>query len=353
MLIFKRVIFSVSSALFIGCSGITTIPFHDPIFPESDEDITYTLTTSSSDGIESIQLFETVSSINALAVITPGTESMINEWTPAGSPNEITVNFTKDGFPDNSYITYRFEVRNGRGKTRSHEVNFVTSPYPVTNHPAPVYAQGDVEKVFDVIFIPDEDINDMAAFGDHCRQMITDALFADPTVKLWCRQFNFYINTETGRATDYDDFMADRDVLHETPSNWANCTFAEAKVLMHRISLRDYASGGLYSTEQQNRGTFLHESGHGLFDLADEYNSGSHWQAAELPNNWTTLTGAEAEAPSRHKIASDAQEMGTTGYYKICDDECNMKTTGVIATFYDEPCGDRVTYMVLDKALNP
>jgi hypothetical protein len=339
--------------LLAGCTGIITVPIHQPIFPASGENITYNLETSSESGIKNIKLYETVSTIDATATITAGTESLIKEWNPAGAPTETTVSFTKAGFADNSYITYRFWVKNGDNRTRSHTVSFVTRPYPVADHPAPVYAQGDVDHVFDIIFIPDQDITNMNTFRNHCRQMITDAMFSDPSVRKWCRQFNFYINPDTGRATDYDDYMAGTDVLHEVPANWANCTFAEGKILMHRLDLRDYASGGLYSTEQQNRGTILHEGGHGLFDLADEYPGGVHWQEEHFPNNWDTLAGAQADAPDRHKTAADAREMGTSGWFKICDDNCNMLTTGLAATFYDEPCGDRVTYMVLDNALNP
>jgi uncharacterized protein YceK len=339
--------------LLVGCSGIKTTLIHEPIYPVAGENITYTLMTSSSGGIENIRLFETISSINAAAVVTPGTEVLIKEWNPAGTPDSITVNHTKTGFSNNSYISYRFLVRNGDDKTRSHMVNFVTNPYPVSDHPAPAYVQGDVDRVFDIIFIPDQDITNMNTFYDNCREMIINSIFADPSIAFWNRQFNFYINPETGRATDYDDLIAGSDTLHEVPSNWVNCTFAEGKVLMHRQDLRDYASGGLYSTEQQNRGTILHESGHGLFDLADEYASGVHWQESDFPNNWSTLAGARADAPIRHKTADDARQMGTSGWYKICDENCNMKTTGAVATFYDEPCGDRVTYMVLDNALNP
>ena len=63
---------------------------------------------------------------------------------------------------------------------------------------------------------------------------------------------------------------------------------------MHQNNLRDYASGGLYSSEMQNRGTIMHESGHGLFDLADEYGGGSHFQTDPYPNNWPSLAAAQA-----------------------------------------------------------
>ena len=235
--------------------------------------------------------------------------------------------------------------------SKSHDVTFATRPYPVPDMPAPIYVQGDVDHVFDVIFIPDTDITDVSGFRDHCSKMIEDAVLAEPSIKPWNQQFNFYINPESGTATDYDNI--DTDGLHQKPSNWANLSFAESKVLMHKNNLRDYAMGDLFSTEQQNRGTMMHEGGHSLFGLADEYASGSHWQADEYPNNWETLAGAQTDAPDRHKTAADATQMGTSGWYKLCINACPMKTSGLVRNDYDGPCTDRVVHSIFDNALNP
>jgi hypothetical protein len=97
----------------------------------------------------------------------------------------------------------------------------------------------------------------------------------------------------------------------------------------------------------------MHEGGHSMFNLADEYASGVHWQAEDYPNNWSTLASAQADAPNRHKSAADAVQMGTSGWYKICDENCQMKLSGLNLSHYDLPCGDRVLYMILDNAINP
>ncbi len=71
-----------------------------------------------------------------------------------------------------------------------------------------------------------------------------------------------------------------------------------------------------------------------------------------MPNNWDLQADAAADAPGRHKAAGDARRIGATGWYKICDDRCTMKVSGLDLTGYDEPCVDRMHFVVLDTATN-
>jgi len=342
-------------SLLSGCIG--SVPMHDPIFPAENVDVTYTLDADSRAGIKVVRLYETVSTIDAVGTVTAGSEVLLESWNFPDSPNTVSVTHTKSGgYPSNRLVQYRFTIESDKwyklwSITRSRRVTFAIRPYPVADQPAPVYVQGDVDRVFDVVFIPDTDITNMDTFRNHCRLMIKDAVFAEPSIKPWNAQFNFYINPQTGTATDYDKIGTDG--VHIKPANWANLSFAESKVLMHQNDLRDYAQGDLFSTEQQNRGTMMHEGGHSLFGLADEYADGSHWQAADYPNNWSTLAGAQGDAPSRHKSATDAVEMGTSGWFKLCIDACPMETSGLVRNDYDRPCTDRVVYSIIDNALNP
>ena len=354
---FSRLMILAACLVAAGCASTTAV--HDPIYPSSGESVTYKLEAQSRLGIRKLRLYETISTVSALARLTPGNEVLLEEWVFPDQPESVQVNHTNSsGYPENGFITYRLWVSTGPWgsiggvTTHSREVSFAIRPYPVVGQPAPIYAQGDIDKAFDIVFIPDTDITNMQAFRQNCSKMITDAVFAEPSIGPWLsQQFNFYINPERGTATDYD--RRDEDGHHRVPSNWANLSFAEAKVLMHANSLRDYASNiypGLFSTEQQNRGTMMHEGGHSLFALADEYDSGEHWQASDYPNNWTTLAGARADASTRHKTAADAREIGTSGWYKLCVDACPMKVSGLLRNDYDAPCTDRVIFSIFDNA---
>ncbi len=114
---------------------------------------------------------------------------------------------------------------------------------------------------------------------------------------------------------------------------------------MHENEFRDHTIGTLFSTEQQNRGTMLHEAGHALFGLADEYRGGGHWEAQILPNNWRNRKDARNDAPQRHKQPQDVKRV-QRDVFKICDNNGQMNNSGVTITGYDLPCRDRVKFTI-------
>jgi hypothetical protein len=336
--------------LFISCEkNPITLVLHNPIFPSGSQAVTYTAERVTDGSITTAKLYETVNTINSSGSVTSaGTETLLQTWNnPSGD-----LTFTKpSGHGDNKLVTYRW-VFTTPDQTKSFNVTYATRPYPVTNMPAPVYAQGDPDDVFDMVFIPDTDITNINTFYNHCRGAIRESFFDEPHTQFWRRQYNFYINAERGHATDYD--RRGIDGPHQPPSNNAYLSFTEGRVIMHQNELRDWATGGIFSTEMENRGTILHEAGHSLYDLRDEYALANHSQQAKFPNNWSTLAGAQADASDYGdcKEASDAVEMGSSGWYHLCVSNCQMVTTGLNHTEYDCPCKSRITYVVFDNASN-
>lgn len=340
----------VSLMIFAGCSNITTRPLHEPLYPSNGETVTFNLRAESSSGIKSVSIYETISEVDAAGLVTTGTPSLLDSRDFPAEPNSIDQDFSKvGGYASNRLVAYEFEVTNGDDKNRSHSVTFAIRPYPVTDQPAPVYAQGDVDDVFDIILIPDTDVTDMGAWRDNCRELIVNTIHRDETLRVFNRSYNFYINPDTGTSTDYD--RRHIDGYHQMPANNANLTFAELRCLMHQDELRDYAFIGAISMEMNRPQTFLHESGHALFALADEYTGGWHYEADDSPNNWDIRADAEAEAPSRRKTAADVVEMGSSGWYKMCANTCPMRSGSALLFDFDEPCEDRVILETLMNAI--
>ena len=343
-------IVSIALLLFSSCEkDPVTVVMHEPIYPTGSETVTYTLHKATAGTINSASLYEQVQTIDANGMVTAtGTETLLNTWTnPAGNLSQVT----SSGHGSNKLVTYRWVVTTP-DQNKQYRVTYATRPYPVADMPAPIYTQGDPDDVFDVVFIPDTDITNLTDFYTNCRGAIDEAFFDEPHTRSWRRQYNFYINPERGTATDFDNIAVDG--THSVPSNNANLAFAEGRVLMHENNLRDYSSGGLFSTEMQNRGTILHESGHALYDLFDEYDGGVHAQEATAPNNWSTLAGAQADASDYGscKTAADAVQIGATAWYKLCIANCQMNTSGLVHNDYDCPCKSRITYAVFDNAFN-
>jgi hypothetical protein len=361
----------VSACLLLNCCVyIKTLPMHDPIYPTPNDKVTYSLEASANKGIKTIRLYEQLSDYQPDGTWHPRKESLIDKWPKSGSlPSETCISHTRtDALPKDVQVRYRFEVVDKKCRKRSHEVTYAVNPYPVADSAAPAYVQRVPDGAFDVVFIPDQDITDLTTFYGHCRGMIRDAMFADSVVRFYSRQFNFYINPYRGTTIDYAQLTC-----HLSPANASCLDFAECWCLMHAGSLRDcsYRRGddarlSYFSTVQQCRSIMLHEAGHAMFGLSDEYagNDSKHEQCGEWPNNWESKTAAETAAPHRHKTAADArpicadaqtatfQSSATFQWYKLCKDSCQMCVAGdtVPLTGYDAPCEDRVAFAVEENA---
>ncbi len=321
-----------------------TFAIHAPIYPGNAEAVTYTLSRITGD-VSQVQLHETVETINASGTVTATSpEVLLQTWNNPSFP----LNFTKTGgYATNRLVTYRFDVT-GNDKHYTHTISFATRPYPVPNQPAPVYVVGDVNRVMNLVFIPDRDIPAINTFYNAVKVDIDEVFHREDYVRRFRRSYNFFINPFTGHAHDYDTETRD----HEVPSNWDQLSFAQGKVILHDRDIRDFAEPDkhLFSAEHYVKGTLLHESGHNFYDLADEYGGGSHWQEATLPNNWSSLAGCRADAAGRGMQMSDAHQMGTSGWYKLCPSTCVMESSGTNIHPYERPCRDRILYSILQRS---
>ena len=318
-----------------------TFVIHSPIYPTGSNNVTLTCRKISGD-VENVKLYVMVSNVSSTGVLSSSSpETLVQEWSSPTMP----VSYTKSGgYGTNKLVKYRFVVK-GNDKTYTHTVSFATRPYPVANQAIPVYCVGDKDKVMNLVFIPDSDIDVMDTFYTAVQLDITDAFQKEDWLRRFRKSHNFYINPVTGHAHDYDTGEP-----HDKPSNWSNLSFAQGKVILHKTVLRDFAGGGVFSTEYFNRGTILHESGHGLYGMADEYSGGSHWQAEEKPNNFTSLANAQNYAPNVGLQSSDANKIGTDNFWELCNDSCMMDKTGLNVWPYFSPCRNRILYAITQRA---
>lgn len=343
------------AALLTGCdTHISMRPMHDPIYPGANENVTFSLQDVwAGSGIKVIKLFVTETPVTAGGPGAPGTAQLIDSHAPKGQPKAVKSHtFTAKAFSANRLVKYRFEVTDSKGNIRSHTVDFATRPFPMPDTPAPVYAQGENGKVLNFVFIPDDGLTTVAqtkAFRTECRKMVLE-IIDEPSLAVFNRQFNFYINPKPGNATSWKS-----KTPHGKPTNFSQISFAEAKVIVHDDkSLVNHATriDGMTSATIGIPGSLRHEAGHSVFDLADEYDGdGGYWPTPFLPNVWPTKSQAKSAAPGRGKTSSDVQEIKTSSksWWRICDNVCQMRD-GYALKAYDSPCAQRLIYVVVDKA---
>ena len=170
----------------------------------------------------------------------------------------------------------------------------------VCGYCVPYIKNGDNGDKIDIVFIPDTSYNnDINLFLQHINDIIQNSFNSSPTpggstvIKDNLRKFNFYYIKEEGEI-DWGNWE------HKPPKNFfSECSFYDGGVMVHTDSHRDFASTSkkLFSSENYNYGTILHEFSHSLFDLADEYCCDSYYfQPKPYPNIWKNNNSCRQDA---------------------------------------------------------
>jgi hypothetical protein len=154
--------------------------------------------------------------------------------------------------------------------------DLIADAAPITL-PVPGRLTGSHDTKFDLVFIPDSDYGTdidvwLPTFLDHISHQISDRLGGQYPVTGNLGKFNFYYTKRQGVAR-----------TKTLPAGLTEATpWADAYVILHTEVFGDSCRmtfPAIYGAEGQlvpaNAGrSFIHESGHGIFGLADEYDGG-------------------------------------------------------------------------------
>lgn len=209
----------------------------------------------------------------------PGTESLVNcEYTVSG------------GFPAGSLIEYRAIAYGPQGNSATETYSFAAGNYPWPDDPIPIRVKGEPQAKLDVVFIPDTDIT-LSSFRSLLDEVVEDLYFKYVSdIRIWRGLYNFYYSGQQGNYEQFCNFTM--------PSNMANlAAVGDTIAFLHQAELTDCRLGNLMSSEINYDKTLIHETGHALFDLRDEYYGQTNYaQQACYPNIWDNLADCEADA---------------------------------------------------------
>ena len=139
----------------------------------------------------------------------------------------------------------------------------------------PIMYNGDSNGKIDIVFMISNDYNnDWNLFYSDIENIIQQSFFADPSINASKTKFNFWYTPKQATVNTWFDSKCNCDVCDwYTPDKWnEDCPESSLGVILHRNNCRDYSLGDAFSSEGFSFGTCLHEAGHGIFKLADEYN---------------------------------------------------------------------------------
>ena len=209
-----------------------------------------------------------------------------------------------NGFSDNSLVRYRAVAINTDGTRETDEYSFAAGDFPLPRRPIPIRVTGRPAGRFDLVMIGDTDLT------TPLRGQLGSVLarhFDHGTIYANRRLYNFYYSAFTGNFEPSCQFTK--------PANYDELlTVANAVVYLHRKTQRDCAKGKGMSCEITGGRTLLHEYGHMLFGLADEYAPDSRASERDCYTNvWRTKARCEADPISQGGTCVRVQKIG--GYF--------------------------------------
>lgn len=309
----------------IACARRSPLPkpnpdifvLHSPIQPTSQQNVTYSATIPSSSGIASIIFWEERRTLTlcsgmkcsipdpnyptprtiATCILQTNSCNVINPTEINGIciPGELTSScqVTVSPYQNNSYVGYKVEAKDGNGNIINSDgyIYFAASEEPWRSDlnwqkdPIPVYQRGAQENKIDLVFIPDKDYDDPmfknrgnANFVIDTEGLIKEAFFSDKPFSQNIRQkremWNFYITYFRGDAAEQTIGCG-----LIKPVNWEHLVpVINSGFIVHNQVFYDCAlslgEDSLFSAEYNSFRTAIHETGHSVFSLADEYSGG-------------------------------------------------------------------------------
>lgn len=160
---------------------------------------------------------------------------------------------------------------------------------PVTEAPPPLpegavfelfVVNEDQDKAFNIVFVPDESYGDMnvaanrETFVNDMAGVIENGYWQNQAYFNGLFKFNYYYMTVSGSVVER---TPDTEGNFRCPTvTWpdevdTDAAYADQLVLIHTQTLRDCASGARMTAEPTSFREIVHQTGHSLFGLPDEY----------------------------------------------------------------------------------
>ena len=315
-----------------GCNNFAPGVFvlHSPVQPDNATNVTFSAEARDSDGgVSTIRIWENrylLDVCNGMQCASFVSSALLEECTFSPPTSPATCDFTTAAaYPDSSYVAYRAEAVDNEGASAADGwIYFAAGEWPWPDNPIPIYGRGAPAEKIDLVFMPDPDYGgDNAQFMQDASDLLADAYFATGVFAEHIRRFrgtwNFYITYRTADAMGYGSGC------NGTPSNWTTMrAIVNSGGILHTAPLRDcggVGDGSRFSVEigeAFTNPTALHETGHSVFSLADEYCcDGGYWETTPHPNVMDTEANCQSVATTNGWATTDCVQIGTTGWWRL------------------------------------
>lgn len=252
------------------CEPVITLAQHYPFQPANNTAVNFRISASSVTGISKI-----IFTLNALECIRNADGTHGTAPRPGGQPIVITINYPNArlavdtiitlaaGFPAHTYLSYQWEAMDNAGAA-SRKVRGQAGDSPYGNEEVLLYATGEDQPkgAYHICFVPD--------IRDYAGPLIKFLKDLETTVYKGYLTNNMIRGYEEKWAFYYTPSRADF-IQKDIPEAVASSSLLDAFGFIHIRDYRDARNGKCFSSEYNMVGTIVHETGHAIFNLSDEY----------------------------------------------------------------------------------
>lgn len=317
-------------ALFTGCLDVEIQ--HSPVVAKSSEPVTYTATVKQDgNGPCNVDIYVG----GALAK------------TCSGLVTGDTCTFTGGPYESSWLGSYRVVATDADEDTDTHGWYYFAitdDSYGWVLDWLPARWMGDTPGHEDLVFHMASDYASFEDFVDDVEDKMYDVYNQQDIISKTDNmdKFNFYIYTKTASYTGCGSVHADADV---------DMPWRDDDAVLHTTNIGDCTNIGLshFSAEGHNTKAFLHESGHGVFGLADEYDGcGTYYfEPASEPNIFDTEAGCRAEQVAKGRDPDECYQFTACagGWWGIHDMSINtVMQWGMVGEPWGVEAAERVEW---------
>jgi hypothetical protein len=229
--------------------------YHSPIVAKSIETVTFTATNCGTRKLDSLELLVNAASVKTCNNVNPN-QTCVYTGGPYGTYEGTTVSYFvtgKAGSAMKQLGYYYFAVTD--------------SNYTWSNPTIPARITGTATDKIDFIFHHADDYTIVDSFIDDVEAKILNVYHGQDIVNKqeWMDLFNFYVYTKDAKSNGCGTVNKDTPV---------DITWRNIDAVLHSANFQDCTSMSPpvhFSAEGSNTKAFLHESGHAVWGLADEY----------------------------------------------------------------------------------
>ena len=348
----KLACFACTLSFLAGCSPQVLIT-HSPVQPTSAQNVTYTAQVAGS-GITSVEIWESRYILNGAACDWPHflgcavlqSSALLHTCSYAFTASNPSCSYvTTSPYPDGFIIGFKSIAHALDGSTGTDGWVYYVAGAPGFFDPVPIRVSADFAEAIDVVFIADTDFNGIntdfiAATTNLLNQGYLSSLPFAQHVRPWRGLWNFYVTYQTAHGATRP--------CNGVPANWTSLrAVVDNGVIVHKTPLRDCAyvgpeNGAMMSVTAGDLPTLLHESGHGVFGVADEYCcDGGYFESSGIPpqpNVFSSLDHCQTNATSHGWPMTDCTQFCSFGGQCIpwwrSDDGNDLMQTGLAGDDY-------------------